>query len=345
MRYRIFVSYAREDLEIAQKIANHLKKLRIKVIWDQDLPGGRGFHEETKDYIAFSHVFILLYTINSKRAPWVHQEAGYALGVGVPVLPLYIGEPPDAGFVGHLHARPIGEDGKDLEKELTAGIINSVISDDQHKFKAIYELAMLPDERASALARKTLRAIDLGPSGRLRMSTVLTSFSIPDKPWNHPDWNAIEGKKKRSEQSRRILRDERRALEKYAKSCGCDLMIYPFIKLRESEPKAYKVRLCTLADCLSGLPPKKTRVVIKSQKMRNNLLILGDWFMAESLAIFPDQGVYQTMFTRHGPAVRVRAEEFDQEFQEELEHSKTDQRMSLSTALTEIQKIIDSIKD
>jgi hypothetical protein len=345
MHYRIFISYAREDIEIARKIVNHLKKLRFKVIWDQDLPGGRGFHQETKDYIAFSHVFILLYTINSKSAPWVHQEAGYALGVGIPVLPLYIAEAPEVGFIGHLNGRPIGEGGKDLEKELTAGTIKHLISDDQQKSKAIYEVAMLQDERASAIVRKTLRAMDLGPSGRLRMSTVFTSFAIPDKPWHHPDWDAVESKHNQSEQYRGVLRDERRALEKYAKRCGCDLLIYPYIKLRDSDPKAYKIRLCTLADTLSGLSPKKTSVVIKSQNMRNNLLILGDWFMAESLAVFPGKGIYQTMFTRHAPTVLARAEEFDREFQDEAEITKTNLRLSLSNAIDEIYKIIDSIKD
>ena len=345
MRYRIFVSYAREDLEIARKIVNHLKKLKYKVIWDQNLPGGSKYSEETKDYIAYSHVFILLHTKFSKKAPWVHQEAGYALGVGVPVLPLYIGKPPTEGFVGHLNARPIGQAAGNLEKELSTSTIKRLISDYQQKLKPTFEVAMLPDERASVLARKTLRAIDLGPSGRLKMSTVLTSFSIPDKPWHDPVWDAIEGEKTRDEKYRKVLRDERRSLQRYAKRCGCDLMIHPFIKLRHSEPIVYKTRLCILADCLSGLSEKKTRIVIKSKIMRNNLLILGDWFMAESMAIYPGKGIYQTVFTRHGPTVQSRAEEFDQEMQEELERANIDPKKSLGTALDEIHKIIDSIEE
>jgi hypothetical protein len=166
---------------------------------------------------------------------------------------------------------------------------------------------------------------------------------LPDKPSTHPVWDEREGDTKRSDYYRRLQREERRSLEQHARECGCDLIINPHITLKHSGPQVRRPRLQTLAEFLEGMPDEKVRVAI-SRKTRGNLLIVGDWFAAESLSARPGVGYFQTVCTRHAPTVLDRIERFDEEFDYLLKASEFGDRASRLGAIELIQQVIAEIE-
>lgn len=64
------------------------------------------------------------------------------------------------------------------------------------------------------------------------------------------------------------------------------------------------------------MPDDKVRVVFRRAATPHSLTIVGDWFMAESMAADINKGYRQTIFTRHAPSIRDRVRAFDQEFEE-----------------------------
>jgi hypothetical protein len=85
--YRIFLSYCSEDEAYAGHLEEVLSAMGLVVFWDYKLTPGNPFTPEIKTTISRSHLFVVLLTEASKERPWVHQETGYAMGVGVPILP------------------------------------------------------------------------------------------------------------------------------------------------------------------------------------------------------------------------------------------------------------------
>lgn len=81
--FRIFLSYAHADIDRIERIDLVLRDMGLIPIWDKDIPVGRVFDDVIRSQIARAHVFMPLLTLNSVGRPWVHQEIGYALGIGV----------------------------------------------------------------------------------------------------------------------------------------------------------------------------------------------------------------------------------------------------------------------
>lgn len=340
--YRVFVSYSREDHEIARRIVSHLETIELRPMWDANLTWGR-FAEQIKDGISFAHAFLPLLTESSTKRPWVHQEIGYAVALNVPVLPLAIGQLP-LGMIQGLHALGLNPDLHDLEKQLSAAEMERVIGPAQKGSFATFDCAELPEDRATMLAGYANRVIALGEHGRVRQRGALSSFCLPDKPLTHPIWDEREGDTKRSDYYRKLQRAERRSLEQHARESGCDLIINPHLTLKHSGPRGRKARLQTLAEFLEGMPDEKVRVAV-SRNIRGNLLIVGDWFAAESLSARPGVGYFQTVCTRHAPTVLDRIERFDEEFEYLLKTSDLGNASSRLGAIEVIGEVLDSIKE
>ena len=117
--YRIFISYSHADLALAERLQAYLAAINTMPVLDKDISVGMRFSEEIRTKISYAHVFISILTKRSKMSPWVHQELGYALGLGLPVLPLALDELP-AGMAQEIQALRIAPDMQDLEQRLTA---------------------------------------------------------------------------------------------------------------------------------------------------------------------------------------------------------------------------------
>src|SRR5438309_384729 len=106
-KYRIFLSYARVDRQLAERIVEALERAGTQVLWDKNISAGHPFSEAIRGFIANSHIFMPLITAQSKNRPWLHREQGYALALNVPLVPLVIGSTDAEGTESFLLAENI----------------------------------------------------------------------------------------------------------------------------------------------------------------------------------------------------------------------------------------------
>jgi hypothetical protein len=347
-RFRIFISYANEDRHLAVKLDDALRGLGIDSLWDKDILPGTQFTDAIKGLISYAHLFMPLITGNSQKRPWVHQETGYAMALNIPVLPVAVNTLP-AEMISQLQAISINEDGSDLVEKLSGVSFEKVVFPPPQKPPTTVEIADWPEVRTELMARYANLVMELGAHGRVRQRGALSSFSIPNKHIDHPDWKAREGVHPRSRYYITLLREERRALEKHARERGCSLIIDPTIDFSKLGPTVTRARVGTLLDFLKEMAnerdKEKVQVVITPQAREGHLTILGDWFVAESLTPRRGEGYKQTIFSWHAPTVLRWVRKFDQELEELQRHVGWPAGASLGRAVEEIEKILAALPD
>jgi len=100
---QLFISYARENRDTAERVAHVLGALGIDVWWDRDLPGGSEFSEVIGQQLVEARVVIVLWSEPSVRSSFVRDESMRALEAGK-LLPVRIeAVVPPLGF-GQIHA-------------------------------------------------------------------------------------------------------------------------------------------------------------------------------------------------------------------------------------------------
>jgi len=83
---------------------------------------------------------------------------------------------------------------------------------------------------------------------------------------------------------------------------GCDLVIDPTVRLEPYSLLARKTRLETLrAFLINETRYPNVRAVARTRTEPGNILIVGNWFYAESITPEPGAGYRQTLFTWHAP--------------------------------------------
>jgi len=122
---QLFISYAREDRETAERVANALSALGIDVWWDRDLPGGSQFAEVLEQQLTEARVVIVLWSAESGRSSFVRDESMRALEAGK-LLPVRI-EPvvPPLGF-GQIHALDLLDWGGAVDDAAFVDVANEV---------------------------------------------------------------------------------------------------------------------------------------------------------------------------------------------------------------------------
>lgn len=350
--FRVFVSYSHEDRGLAEQVVHVLEKtLELKPIWDKDIRPGTAFSDAIRGLISHAHIFMPIITENSQKRPWVHQETGYAMAINVPVLPIAVNTLPTE-MTAQLQAITVKEDLSDLAERLQEANIEQVVVPPPARPVAIVDVADWPETRTELIAQYANRVVELGSYGYLRHRGALSSFCLPDKDVNDPVWERREGTKPRSHYYHMLQREERRALELHARACGCSLIIDPSIHfdITKLGPLAVKTRLETLLEFLQSIPDEEkspdsplVRVVISPRARGANMLIVGDWFVAESMVPRPGEGYRQTVFSWHAPTVLRQARKFDQEFEELYRASGLEKNASRKHAISEIQKIIGGL--
>lgn len=106
----IFLSYAKEDVLIAQRLARALEDEGWSVWWDYRIPTGEVFYEVITKKIAASRCVVVLWSKNSVDSRWVKAEAneGWVRGILIPaalitnmeILPLPFKVAQTASLVG-----------------------------------------------------------------------------------------------------------------------------------------------------------------------------------------------------------------------------------------------------
>lgn len=106
----IFLSYARQDYRIAERLVALLRSGGVVVRWDQDLIAGKPFEEQIEVEIKRANAVVVLWSRSAVKSRFVRDEARLALasdkliatfapGFDASKLPL--------GF-GSIHAIPVG---------------------------------------------------------------------------------------------------------------------------------------------------------------------------------------------------------------------------------------------
>src|SRR4029450_3896161 len=72
---RVFLSYAREDVETARKLAGVLADAGQTVWWDRHVHGGANFSEEIDRELKSAQIVMVLWSPASIASAWVQDEA------------------------------------------------------------------------------------------------------------------------------------------------------------------------------------------------------------------------------------------------------------------------------
>jgi hypothetical protein len=337
--YRVFVSYSHDNQQQATEIRGFLEGIGARPMSDVDLPPGVPFPDEIKRKIAYAHVFIPLLTESSGKRPWVHQEIGYAMGLGVPILPLALGKLPE-GMTEQVQAVQVSPDLSDLPQRLSSDLLASFVSRSQETPCATFQCADQLFQRTQILVAHTKEILQIGQAGRVLQRSAFSSFSLPNKRPKHPDWDERDGDVKCSLEIRELLRQEREVMEAHARKRGCDLIIDPYVLAKRHGKEATTARLRILREFLESMPDDRIRVAIQKGEIDGSLIIVDDWFVAEAVVPRYGVGYMQTILTRHAPTVLRRSREFGRDFEEVLAELELAGRSSREAAIDTITGIM-----
>lgn len=352
MPLRIFISYSREDQDLFDILKSLLETdLKHKVLSDHDIQGGQSFTDAIKGLISHSHVFLPLITKNSEKHPWVHQETGYAMARNVPVYSVVL---EDAGMPKEMTAQLQALVVK--RKTFRSEVLNNLRADPLHALvrprplgpPEMIQIAEWAEQRSAMMAEHGQRVIDLGFYGCVRQIGAFSSFSIPDQPIDHEIWDARDGKGSRSPYARHGLRSERQVLERHTMEEGCKLIIYPSLNPHGDNITSHLTRLQILLDFLESAPnrghPRKggVEVVISPRLMEGNITMVGDWFVAESVAPRP-AGYRQTVFNWHAPNAHNCVQRFDEQFKELRKETLVKSADGRPEAMKAIRRLINDL--
>lgn len=345
-KYRVFISYSHEDAELVEKISSILCENGLQPMLDKSFASGQGFTDQIKNFITHAHVFMPVITKASINRSWIHQEIGYATALSIPVMPVSCSELPGQMIHGLQSLEwEMSEGRRELNRSrLSHEKFDALIRHPQRKPHPLYEVAEYQEDRTNMMVDYARRVISLSSYGHVRQKGALSSFNIPAKPVGHPDWKKRYGKARFSEYRFRLQRDERVVLEEHARKCGCSLIIDPTLPYRKFGPSARKARLNELLSFLRSMPDHLVRVAINRRMPRNShVLIVGNWFMTESITAAMGRGYMQTIFTRYAPVIQAKLDLFERELTELLNSQHGGPENSKRHAIDEISKIIRSI--
>ena len=350
LEFRVFLSYSHDDRKQVETVKEVLQQNHLQPMLDQHFQYGRGFHAQIRNFIAHAHVFLPLLTEGADTRKWVHQEIGYAVALGVPVLPLAIGAfNKDTAMLREIHAIHFTEppQRRELRKALSYQTFERLVRQKAESDEPLYQCAEFAGARARLMAAYANDVYDLGFYDVVRQKGALSSFHIPRYAITHPDWELRYGLGKHfpGKEHCRLLRAERIALERHARQKGCRLIIDPYLGFKKYGPDAQRSRLQPLVEFLKSLPDSLCAVAInKGMPAIEDVTILGDWFAAESVSAKMGQGYRQTIFTRHAPTLLTKIENFDQEFDDLLRRWNWRRRDSRRLAINEIRKLIAQVE-
>ena len=333
-KYRVFISYSHADRARVERIAKILAALGLTPMWDDALEAGSSFSDQIRRYIAHAHLFMPFITDASEDRNWVQQEIGYAVALGVPIIPLTSGVPPGE-MLRELHAIEIHSDVEELRTRLSWTAVDALVQRYRQGCRALYQCADYARDRAEMMASYCNDVISLGYTAMVRQKGGLSSFHIPKKHINHAEWVKRYGGKRDDPDRNRLQREERIALEKHARKKGCKLVINPHLTFNWG-PEARVARLRSLLDFLNSMEDGTCAVAIRpAMTHSDSVTIVGDWFCAESVTSEVGRGYRQTIFSRHAPTILNRIEAFDEEFEELLGDTRASESRRAAIALIE----------
>ncbi|MBN2103761.1 toll/interleukin-1 receptor domain-containing protein [bacterium] len=346
-QYRVFISHSSKDFKLVKKIVNILKENKLQPLFDENIAGGQGFPDQIKNFIAHSHVFVPVITKRSSKRGWVHQEIGYAMALKIPILPITLGQIPGQ-MLQDLQAIQWSNNENRMKEQLSFNTFDKLIRNARKKPRPLYESAELHEDRTKMMVEYSDNVLSLGKIGfgHVRQKGALSTFHIPDKAFIDESWQKryspedFKGFQFRAKE----LKRERISMEKHARKKGCSLMIDLSIEYQQFDEQAKYVRLKSLLEFVVSMPPEQIEIVINEKMSRGeNLTIVGNWFLAQSVSNVPGIGYQQTIFTRYAPIIQDQIEKFDEEFQSLLKNQPAQYKTSRDYVIDELKSKIDQL--
>lgn len=335
--YRAFISYSHKDEELIKIIDSTLRDVGLRPTFDVSIPLGDAFLDNIKALITQAHVFIAVLTANSHNSAWLHQEAGFALALRVPVLTLLIGVDLPAGMMGHIQAIRLSANPEDLKQQIREIPFHRILNSKPTRNVAPVEVVDWPERRSEVIAGHANWLWSFAEACRVRHRGPLTSFSIPDAPLDDLVWEQCGEGPRGSEYLRHVLREERRALERHARVAGCSLVINPDMVLDERYTGSLEVRRNTLIKFLESMPDEKVTAAFVNSAVDGSIILVGDWYSATSHA--PRKGGYrQTVITWHAPSVLAEVQAFEDQIDAALSTAQIDHGASRRYVLDRLRQ-------
>jgi tetratricopeptide (TPR) repeat protein len=95
---QVFLSYSRQDAEVAKALAGGLRSVGHQVWWDKNISGGSAFAAEIEQALSAADVVIVLWSEAAVKSPWVLDEAAEGRDTGR-LLPIALDDcRPPLGF-------------------------------------------------------------------------------------------------------------------------------------------------------------------------------------------------------------------------------------------------------
>jgi hypothetical protein len=343
---RVFISYSHKNTRDIRRLVKFLKnEVGVEPVYDLDLAKGKPFDDEIKTLIAHAHVFLPVLTSESDARKWVHQELGYAMALNLPVLPIAVGQLPGE-MIQRLQAVTMDFGNVNaLRRTLTRDLFDRLVAERSGPAHSWYRCASLPDERAAWLAEHSRNVVAMDAYGRLRQKGGLSSLHIPREVIGHPIWERRYRPVGRSDDHKRLQREERLALEQHAREAGCRLIVNPDLVYPDLCAMAVVARLESLRAFLKTMPDDKCEVAWNNSMDHDvSVTIVGNWFAAESVHARRGKGYYQTIFTRHAPCLTTKIVTFDDEFDGLLQLHGWKRRNSRREAIKLIERRLVAVR-
>jgi pimeloyl-ACP methyl ester carboxylesterase len=125
---RLFISYARQDEAVAERLAHAFEAAGHHVWWDRKLSGGSEFTRDIQKAIEDSEQVLVLWSKHGAQSPWVRDEASLARDLGK-LVPLTIdGADPPLGF-RQFHAINVRDWIAGGDDAIPAGLLSSLSAD------------------------------------------------------------------------------------------------------------------------------------------------------------------------------------------------------------------------
>lgn len=121
----VFVSYAREDRDAVQRLADALAENRLRVWWDRDLIAGIEFATVIKAKLESAAVVLGLWSDESVRSAFVRDECTHALRAGK-LLPVRIEEVDLPLGFGQLHTLDLLDWDGDADDEAFQALLGEI---------------------------------------------------------------------------------------------------------------------------------------------------------------------------------------------------------------------------
>lgn len=89
--YDVFLSHSTASNDVSRDLTQELRAQGMTVFFDQDsLFGGSSIEEEIRRALESSRAVVVVLDSSSTSSPWTAFEAGAAIGMGKPVVPVMV---------------------------------------------------------------------------------------------------------------------------------------------------------------------------------------------------------------------------------------------------------------